>query len=120
VGNQLHQDRSRIDFRPWRVADEDLVDLEKVVNGVLGKQVPVTVVSESRQSLEKRVKPERSNLDLIPKKITQLRVIEIGAFDACPCGGTHVKNTQEVGRVRFTDRSSKGSETTRVEYVLDA
>lgn len=118
VGNQLHPDRSRIDFRPFRVGHEDLLGLEKVVNDVLTKEVPVRVVTESRDSLERRVKPERSNLDLIPKKIQELRVIEIGDFDTCPCGGTHVQNTGEVGTVHFLDRSSKGAETTRVEYEL--
>jgi misacylated tRNA(Ala) deacylase len=119
VGNQLHPDRSRLDFRPFKVAHEELVDLEARINKVLSQDIPVRVVTESRASLEARLKPERSNLDLIPKSIPELRVVEIGAFDTCPCGGTHVKNTKEIGRVQFTDRQSKGAETTRVEYVLD-
>jgi misacylated tRNA(Ala) deacylase len=118
VGNQLHVDRSRIDFRPLKAGHEELVELEKTVNGVLGQNVPVRVVTEERDHLARRVKPDRSNLDLIPKAIQELRVVEIGAFDACPCGGTHVRNTSEIGAVRFTDRSNKGAETMRLEYEL--
>ncbi|MBI2078993.1 MAG: alanyl-tRNA editing protein [Euryarchaeota archaeon] len=120
VGNQLHPDRSRIDFRPAKFSDADLHQLETETNRILAKGLPVDLKFESRTSLERRVKPDRANLDLLPKHINELRVVEIGDVDACPCGGTHVRNLGEIGKVRILGKSSKGAETVRVEYELAA
>lgn len=118
VGNQLHADRSRIDFRPARFTDEDVKRIETATNEILARRLPVAIRFEAREALERRVKPDRANLDLIPKHVTELRVIEIEGQDACPCGGTHVRNLGEIGRVRMLERSSKGAETMRLEYEL--
>lgn len=118
VGNQIHADRSRIDFRPAKFTDQEMQRLEAAANGELAKGLSVKVVFEAREALERRVKPERSNLDLVPKTVQELRVIEIGGVDACPCGGTHVRSLSEIGQVRILGRSSKGAETTRIEYEL--
>lgn len=119
VGNQLHADRSRIDFRPAKFTDADLQRIEEESNRVLARGLLVEIRFEERDALERRVKPDRANLDLIPKNVTPLRVIEIGDVDACPCGGTHVRSLNEVGRVKMLDRTSKGAETVRIEYELE-
>jgi misacylated tRNA(Ala) deacylase len=116
VGNQLHADRSRIDFRPAKFTDADLHQLEGETNRLLKEHLPVDLKFESRASLEARVKPDRANLDLLPKQIQELRVVEIGQVDACPCGGTHVRNLGEIPPIRILGKSSKGAETVRVEY----
>ncbi len=60
-------------------------------------------------------------MDLLPKSVTDLRVIRIGSdVDLCPCAGTHVQNTREIGEVRILSRTSKGSGTQRIEYTLGA
>lgn len=118
VGNQLHADRSRIDFRPAHFTDEDLRRLETETNRILREARPVAIKFETRESLERRVKPDRANLDLLPRHVTDLRVIEIEGTDACPCGGTHVRNLGEIGQVRILGKSSKGAETVRIEYEL--
>jgi misacylated tRNA(Ala) deacylase len=120
VGNQLHADRSRIDFRPAKLTDGDLHQLETETNKILKEALPVSLKFESRTSLEQRVKPDRANLDLLPKQIQELRVVEIGDVDACPCGGTHVRNLGEIGKVHVLGKSSKGAETVRIEYELSS
>ena len=37
-----------------------------------------------------------------PKVATDVRVVEIGAFDVSPCGGTHCTRSAQVGLVRIT------------------
>jgi len=61
---------------------------------------------------------DRALLDLIPESVRRLRVIQIGSADYCPCGGTHLKNVSEIGRVRVTEKRSKGRETDRIVYEL--
>ena len=63
---------------------------------------------------------DRSLVDLIPKHITRLRVVRVGDRDYCPCGGTHLKNTSEIGRLHITERRSKGKETDRIVYELQS
>jgi misacylated tRNA(Ala) deacylase len=40
--------------------------------------------------------------------------------DLCPCAGTHVQSTKEIGELRILSRTSKGSGTQRIEYTLAA
>lgn len=118
AGNQIHAERSRIDFRPAKWGDEDLKRIEDATNEVLSRRLPVALKFEKRSDLEKRVKPDRANLDLLPPSVQDLRVIEIEGHDACPCGGTHVRNLGEIGQVKLLGKTSKGAETTRIEYEL--
>lgn len=119
VGNQLYTDRARVDFKPVAFTDEDLARIEEEANRLLDQKLGVRIYNEARASLVARVKPERANLDLVPQHIPELRVIDIGHFDICPCGGTHVRSTAELGRVKVTGRENKGSQITRLSFVLE-
>lgn len=41
----------------------------------------------------------RSGLVPLPPHVDPVRIIEIEATDACPCGGTHLRTTSELGAV---------------------
>ena len=56
-----------------------------------------------------RVQPPRSESGL-----GRIRVLEIEGADLQPCGGTHVANTAEVGRVVVTKIEKKSAMTRRV------
>jgi Ser-tRNA(Ala) deacylase AlaX len=43
-----------------------------------------------------------------------VRVIEIGGVDLQPCGGTHVANTADIGRVIVSKIEKKSAMTRRV------
>ena len=117
VGNQIHADRSRIDFQPVNFTAEDLKRIEHECNGVIASGVEVRIFEEDRVAVENRIE-DRALMDLIPQSIRRLRIIQVGAADYCPCGGTHLKNVREIGRVRVLGKRSKGKETDRVEYEL--
>jgi misacylated tRNA(Ala) deacylase len=119
VGNQIHADHSRIDFAPVNFSEKDLKDIEDSVNAVLARDVAVAVREEDRSELEKRICAERANLDLLPKSVRHLRIIQIGDFDTCPCAGTHVRNTGEIGRMNIYKRENKGKDRERITYTLD-
>ncbi len=119
VGNQIGAERSRIDFAPLRLDADQLEELEERVNLTLGEDLPVTIRTMARSDLEARPEVVRSNLDLLPPHITQLRVIALGELDLCPCAGTHVRSTAEIGQLRFTKRDNKGAGKQRLTYVLE-
>lgn len=118
VGNQMHTDRARIDFHPVTFVDNDLRVIEETCNNVIAKHIPVTIYEEDREILEEKMGKQRYIMDLIPKSIRRLRVIQIGDFDICPCGGTHVRNTSELGKVHVLGRRSKGTDKERLTYEL--
>lgn len=118
AGNQIHEDYSRIDFEP---ADFDEGDVEKIENGVnslIEKELEVEKDEVPREELEEKVQEGRTNLDIIPDSIDPLRAVILGGEDICPCGGTHVDNLNQIGKIKITDRKSKGSDVERLEFEL--
>lgn len=119
VGNQIHTDRSRIDFNPINFTPEMLSDLTAAANDLIRSKKDVEAVTMTRDEINAIMPEDRTNMDLLPKSVTDLRVIRIGDdIDLCPCAGTHVRNTGEIGEVEILSRKSKGSGTQRIEYRL--
>ena len=53
-----------------------------------------------------------------PMGTGRVRLIEIAGLDLQPCGGTHVRNTAEIGTVRVTQVEKKGKLNRRVRLAL--
>ena len=118
VGNQIHADYSRVDFHPVKFSDEDLENITQKFNEIISKNLPVKIYEEERANLEKRVDQQRAHLDLLPKFVTRLRIVEIEGFDICPCAGTHVRNTNEIPKLDKIRRDTKGKDKDRIIYSL--
>ncbi len=118
VGNQIHADRSRVDFAPANFGPEDVKKIEDACNEIGSKGIPVKIYEEDRADLEKRVDQQRSNLDLLPQSIRRLRIVDIDGFDVCPCAGTHVRSTTELGKFHIIEREKKGKDRERLTYEL--
>ncbi|MDG1995456.1 MAG: alanyl-tRNA editing protein [Emcibacteraceae bacterium] len=55
-----------------------------------------------------------------PRKGGRVRLMKVGdAVDLQPCGGTHVKNTSEIGRLRVSKIENKGKRNRRVNIVFE-
>ena len=120
AGNQIHEDRSRIDFEPASFDADDLERIETEANEAIERDLPVRKENRPRPTVESQVDEGRSLLSLIPDHVDPLRVVEIGDWDVCPCGGTHVDRLGEIGRIAITDRTSKGADTERIEFELES
>lgn len=118
AGNQIHTDRSRIDFEPADFSESEVNAIETRANTVLDQDLPVTKVEMARAEAEERTPEGRGLLDLIPDHVDPLRMVQIGDFDLCPCGGTHVDRLGEIGHVRIINRTSKGADVDRIEFEL--
>ena len=120
VGNQIHSDRSRIDFNPVKFTDEMIEDLFHKANEVVESNLPVTHSIMTREMIISIIPPDRTNMDLLPISVKQLRIIKIGDnLDLCPCAGTHVRALGEIGELEFLGKKNKGKGTTRVKYTLE-
>ncbi|MGF3554592.1 MAG: alanyl-tRNA editing protein [Thermoplasmatota archaeon] len=118
VGNQIHAEYSRVDFSPAHFTDDDLIKIKNRFNEIVKQNIPIKIYEEEREELEKKVDKQRANLDLLPKFIKKLRIVEIEGFDICPCAGTHVKNTSEIPQIDKIKKEYKGKDTTRIIYSL--
>jgi misacylated tRNA(Ala) deacylase len=73
----------------------------------------------TREQVNAEVPPERTNMDLLPSFVQELRVVTIGdKIDLCPCAGTHVQELSEIGHIEVIGKKSKGKGTQRVTYEL--
>lgn len=53
-----------------------------------------------------------------PRGSGRVRLVSIEGIDLQPCGGTHVRNTSEIGTVAVTDVEKKGKQNRRVRIAL--
>ena len=119
VGNQIHHDRSRIDFNPISFTEEMLEQITETVNQIIDANHEVTDSTMTRGEVNAQMPPDRTNMNLLPASVHQLRVVKIGDnLDLCPCAGTHVKQLSEIGHIEITGKKSKGKGTQRITYEL--
>ena len=63
----------------------------------------------------------RTKVSLVPESVNEIRVVDIVGLDKQADGGTHVRSTDEVGRIRVVKTESKGKGNKRIRLeVVDA
>jgi len=106
-----------VDFQPASFGPEEIKRIEDACNQVIADGQDVRIFEEDRVVVQNKIE-DRALLDLIPASVRRLRIIQIGEADYCPCGGTHLKNASEIGKVHILEKRSKGRETDRIIYEL--
>jgi misacylated tRNA(Ala) deacylase len=53
-----------------------------------------------------------------PRGTGRIRLVEIEGLDLQPCGGTHVRNTREIGPVVVTNIEKKGKQNRRIRIAF--
>ncbi len=93
--------------------EELRVKIEGEVNRLVQLKLPMTAKQVTYDELKELC-------DFVPEYLPKgkpIRIEKIGEYKAHPCGGTHVSNTEEVGRVSIEKLKSK-SGNTRVSYKI--
>ena len=54
-----------------------------------------------------------------PKINGKIRLVKIGNVDLQPCGGTHVKSTAEIGKIKIGKIENKGKMNRRVNLLIN-
>ena len=117
TGNQISQEYSRIDFnfKDWNNDISKM--LQDRVNEELLKNHEVTVLSMKREEILNVEGALKVDPRLLPSS-EMLRVVKIGEIDMQPDGGTHVKNTSEVGTIEIYKTENKGKNNKRMYFSL--
>ncbi|WP_121821346.1 alanyl-tRNA editing protein [Halostella salina] len=120
-GFGIDDEKVRIDFRTSTdITDGTLVELERLVNetvwdsrDVSWEEVPADEARE-RDDVAFNTKTEEG----VFGEDGTVRVVTIEDWDVAACGGTHVRNTREIGPVTVLGRSNPGEGLTRVEFAV--
>jgi misacylated tRNA(Ala) deacylase len=119
TGGQMYVDRARMDFALEDLSPEKLQAIEDETNRLMGEGHPVHVKVLPREEAFQIPDLIRTNINLLPESIQEVRIIDIEGIDQQADGGTHVANTREVGRVRITKTENKGRINKRLEIVVE-
>jgi misacylated tRNA(Ala) deacylase len=93
--------------------------IEELVNVELEAARPIVVEFLPRETALEDADLIRTKVSLVPPTVTEIRVVDIVGLDKQADGGTHVRRTDEVGRVRVvkTENKGKGFKRVRLEVV---
>ncbi len=98
----IERKKSKINFlldKP--LTPEEVAAVETKINELIAADLPVTFEFVTRDNI-----PDGVKLDKLPEDASEtLRLVRIGDYDVCPCIGTHVKSTKEIGNFRITSTS---------------
>jgi misacylated tRNA(Ala) deacylase len=114
TGGNMEPLQARMDFE-FETMHGDLVRvIEESVNKEIAAARVVTSRILPREEAFKIPDLIRTKVNLLPEAIQQVRVVEITGLDLQADGGTHVANTNEVGKIKIVDYKSKGKINKRI------
>jgi alanyl-tRNA synthetase len=118
-GFGIGEEKIRVDLATSTDIDDDtLVEVEQLVNRAVWDSRDVTweelprEEALSREAVAFNAKTEEGVAG------EEVRIVEIDGWDVAACGGTHVRNTREIGPVTLLERSNPGEGLTRVEFAV--
>ncbi len=121
TGSQIYEDRARIDFPAEEMNKEMAMEIVEEANKVAsqGHQVEVFFVTPE-EAREMKHLFRVADFSKYEKYMTgPLRVVKIGDIDIQFDGGTHVRNTSEIGRIKFLKYESKGRRNRRIYITVE-
>jgi misacylated tRNA(Ala) deacylase len=120
TGGNMEPLSARMDFEFDPLPDGFGLRVEELVNAELVADRPVSVEFLGRGVAVGDADLIRTKVNMIPETVSEIRVIDIVGLDKQADGGTHVRSTAEVGRIRVVKTESKGKGNKRVRLeVID-
>lgn len=118
TGGNMALDKARMDFELEDLSADRVQHIAEMANSAIARGLPVTWKQIPREEAFQIPDLIRTKINLLPEFITEVRVVEIEGLDLQADGGTHVRNTAEVGGIQITGTRSKGRSNKRLEIAL--
>lgn len=118
TGNQLDLEKSRFDFELENFDREMMENCVNKANELIKKEMEIKAYELPREEAMK-IPGVIKLANALPPSIAILRIIQIGDIDRQADGGTHVKNTKEVGTIKILNFENKGKGRKRVYFSLE-
>ena len=115
TGNQLDTDKTRVDYSS-EIGKDKIEEYIKEANEIINRNLEVKSYFISKEEAA-----EIEGLTKLAMKLPErekIRSVEIGDFDKQADGGTHVKNTREIGKIVFLRVENKGKDRKRLYFEL--
>ncbi len=113
TGGQVADGRGRLDFDvPGSSLDREAIATR--LNALIAEGYPAGPRWITDAELEATPDLVRTMSVKPPRGTGRVRLMEIAGVDLQPCGGTHVRNTAEIGPVAVTKIENKGKQNRRV------
>ncbi|ONK23768.1 hypothetical protein BLX87_08830 [Bacillus sp. VT-16-64] len=92
--------------------------LEQSLKNVLAQPHDVHTTIISRKEAEKKEGAIKTVINLLPPELHKIRIVQIDNIDEQACGGTHVKNTKDIGDFSIIKIQNKGPKKKRIKVKL--
>ena len=98
----IERKKSKVDYHFNRdLTEEEKQEIELKVNNVINQHLDV-----NEKFIHIDEAKNKFNLIRLPDDAgDQIRIIQIGDYDSCPCIGQHVNNTSEIGEFKIVSSS---------------
>ncbi|HOY90024.1 MAG TPA: alanyl-tRNA editing protein, partial [Bacillota bacterium] len=110
IGFHLSEEYCTVDLDVDRLDESQADQAEDLANSIVFLDVPV------RAEFVDDAKLASYELRKVPKVDSDIRIVSVEGFDNCPCGGTHVSRTGEIGLVKIT-RIDRAKGKVRIEVL---
>jgi misacylated tRNA(Ala) deacylase len=117
TGGRIAEDKAHLDFD---IEMEKLAkdEIEARLNELTGKSIETAVRWVTDSELDARPELVKTMSVAPPRGEGRVRLLEIPGIDLQACGGTHVRNSGEIGRLAVARIRSEGKRNKRVTVVL--
>lgn len=116
TGGSISDGKGRLDFDLEEAPDKEQVT-EKL-NALINQGHDVSFEWITDEELDANPELVKTLSVKPPRGSGKVRLIRVGDTDLQPCGGTHVRNTSEIGAVRVRKIEKKGRQNRRVSLVF--
>jgi misacylated tRNA(Ala) deacylase len=118
TGGNMEPLSARMDFEFDPLPEGFGATVEQRVNDALAADHPIEVSFLPRDIALLDADLIRTKVSLIPEGVREIRVVDIVGLDKQADGGTHVRSTAEVGRIKVVKTESKGKGNKRIRLEV--
>lgn len=113
-GSEVSAERLRFDFSHFEgMSKEQIRQVERIVNENIFKAMEVTTKIQNIEDAKKE-----GAMALFDEKYDdEVRVLSVGDFSMELCGGTHVKNSNDIGMFKIISEGGVASGIRRIEAI---
>jgi len=119
TGGNMTPLQARMDFELKEMSSRFASDIEMLINQEVAAERDIKVSNLPREEAFKIPDLIRMKINKLPPAISEVRIVDISGLDLQADGGTHVRNTREVGKIRVVGHESKGRINKRLRIVVE-
>ncbi len=116
AGSGKAVEKAHLDVTHYKsISDDEADKIEKEANKIVKKSLPINKAVVERGDAEKKYGMNIYQGGAVPGRL--IRIVEIKGIDVEACGGTHMDNTKDVGRIALTGIERIQDGVVRIKFV---